>query len=80
MGKPVVITPLASQDLENISDWLFSNWHSKVLENFLDLYEAKIVIISNHPDRYPVVHVGSKLRKASLANIISFFTVICLSM
>jgi plasmid stabilization system protein ParE len=45
-----------------------------VLDNFLDLYEAKIRIISEHPSRYPFIHQSSGLRKAVLTkhNIILY--------
>lgn len=46
MAKPVVLTLNAREDLENISTWLAENWPIKVLEDFLDLYETKILLIS----------------------------------
>ncbi len=66
MAKPVVLTLNAREDLENISTWLAENWPIKVLEHFLDLYETKILLISQYPSRYPVIHAPSKLRKAVL--------------
>ena len=74
MGKPVVLTPNAKADLENISLWLFENWPGSVLENFLDLFEAKVLLISHYPSRYPIIHFQSKLRKAVLTkhNIILY--------
>lgn len=66
MVKPVVLTPLAKENLENITDYLFREWGISVLENFLALYEAKISLITEYPERYPVIHVASGLRKAVL--------------
>ena len=74
MVKPVVLTPIAKADLENISDWLFEKWSLRVLDNFLDLYQAKISVIAKYPSRYPIIHQASKLRKAVLTkhNIILY--------
>ncbi len=66
MTKPVVLTPIAKSDLENVSDWLAEKWGLRVLDNFLDLYQAKINVIAQHPSRYPIIHQPSKLRKAVL--------------
>ena len=74
MAKPVVLTPISKLDLENISDWLIEKWNIRVLDNFLDLYEAKVAIIAEYPSRYPIIHQASKLRKAVLTkhNIILY--------
>ncbi len=74
MAKPVVLTPIAKSDLENVSDWLSENWSLRVLDNFLDLYQAKILVIAEYPSRYPIIHQASKLRKAVLTkhNIILY--------
>ena len=74
MAKPVVLTLHAKADLENISAWLFENWPVTVVENFLDLYEARILLISHYPSRYPFIHPSSDLRKAVLTkhNIILY--------
>ena len=74
MAKPVVLTPIAISDLENISIWLAEKWSLLVLDNFLDLYQAKINVIAIYPSRYPIIHQHSKLRKAVLTkhNIILY--------
>ncbi len=74
MVKPIVLTHIAKADLENISRWLAEKWSLRVLDNFLSLYEAKIIIIAEHPSRYPIIHQISKLRKAVLTkhNIILY--------
>ncbi len=56
MAKTVILTPHAYHDLKNISSYLFEKWGFKVLENFLALYEAKIVLITEYPTRYPGIH------------------------
>ena len=66
MIKTVILTPIANEDLEKISDWLAKEWGVKVLFNFLDLYEAKIRTIAEFPSRYPIIQATSKLRKAVL--------------
>ena len=74
MVKPVVLTLNAKADLENISAWLAEKWNIRVLDNFLSLYEAKILVIAEHPSRYPIIHQATKLRKAVLTkhNIILY--------
>ena len=74
MAKPVVLTPIAKSDLENISDWLAEKWSLSVLGNFLDLYQAKINLSAVYPSRYPFLYKPSKLRKAVLTkhNIILY--------
>ena len=74
MVKPVRLTAHAKADLENISGYLAEKWNLSVLENFLALYEAKIMIISEYPSRYPIIHKPSQLRKAVLTkhNIILY--------
>ena len=66
MIKPVILTPHAKADLENISDWLIYKWNATVLLNFLYLYQEKISVIAEFPSRYPVIHTPSMLRKAVL--------------
>jgi plasmid stabilization system protein ParE len=46
----------------------------RILDNFLDLYQAKINVIAEHPSRYPIIHQASELRKAVLTkhNIILY--------
>jgi plasmid stabilization system protein ParE len=66
MAKTVLLTQVAKGDLENVLTYLQENWSLAVLENFLALYEAKIAIIADHPERYPVIHLESGLRKAVL--------------
>jgi plasmid stabilization system protein ParE len=66
MAKTVIITPHARNDLENISSYLIEKWSSRILENFLALYEAKIALIAEYPTRYPIIHLPTQLRKAVL--------------
>ena len=66
MAKSVVLTPIANKALENLADYLFTTWGLNVLENFLALYEAKILLIAEYPKRYPYIHQPSGLRKAVL--------------
>ncbi len=74
MSKPVSITPIARVDLENVSLYLITSFGLKVLENFLALYEAKIAVIAEHPERYPIINNKLKLRKTVLTkhNIILY--------
>jgi plasmid stabilization system protein ParE len=74
MAKTVLLTPIAKDDLENVMTYLFENWSLNVLENFLALYEPKIATIADYPDRFPVIHQKSGLRKAVLTrhNIILY--------
>ena len=49
MAKPVLLTPSARAELETILIYLLENWGMYVTTNFMDLYDAKIAIISNYP-------------------------------
>lgn len=77
MAKPVVLTPIAKSDLENISDWLAEKWSLTVLGNFLDLYQAKINLSAVFSSRYPFLYNKSlqNSEKQFLPNITSFFIV-----
>jgi plasmid stabilization system protein ParE len=66
MAKPILLTLTAKADLENISLWLAEKWNLHVLDNFLSLYEAKVLVIAEFPSRYPIIEQSSKLRKAVL--------------
>ncbi len=74
MAKPVVLTPIARADLDNVLAYLAENWGVFVLENFLALYEAKIAVIAEWPARYPFINIPKRLRKAVLTrhNIILY--------
>lgn len=49
MVKPILLSSHAKTDLDNVTTYLFENWGLSVLENFLALYEAKTIIIAQHP-------------------------------
>lgn len=66
MPKPVRVTKIALADLENVLSYLDSNWGLTVMENFLALYEAKVALVAEYPERYPIIHHKSLLRKAVL--------------
>ena len=74
MAKKILLTPHAREDLDNLVLYLFENWGVSVLENFLAIYEAKITVIAEYPERYPYLNQQIKIRKAVLTkhNIILY--------
>lgn len=47
--RPVIISPLAKQDIESILQYLKENWNQKVIDNFLLKLETFYTIISINP-------------------------------
>ena len=74
MAKSVLLTLSARAELETILIYLLENWGISITTNFMELYDAKIAIISTYPKRYPVLYPHKELRKAVLTkyNIILY--------
>jgi len=66
MPKPIVWSPLAESDFENILDYLCENWDIKVARQFMDLTEEIIGQISFNPRQFPVIFKKEKIRKCVL--------------
>jgi len=66
MDKPVVLTAIAEQDLEHISNYLLDNWGMIVCDNFLSRFEQLCATISSAPGMFPVIYKKKKIRKCIL--------------
>ena len=66
MAKPVLLSEIAEQDLEQITDYLSDCWGTEVCEAFLSRFEQVCDIISLSPKMYRVVHKKEKIRKCVL--------------
>ena len=66
MAKEVVLTLIAEQDLERITNYLVENWGNLVCEKFLDRFESTCENISISPRTYRLVYKKLKIRKCIL--------------
>lgn len=48
-AKPVIISPLAKEDIKNILLWLSENWSQEIIDEFLQKLEIFYHIISINP-------------------------------
>ena len=62
----VVLTAIAENDLEQVTDYLLNNWGGKVCEAFLLRFEQVCASISDFPDIYPLINKKKKIRKCVL--------------
>lgn len=63
MHKELIWSPLADDDLNNILEYLLSNWASAVAENFIDLIDNNIERVISNPRQFPLVYKTRKYRK-----------------
>lgn len=63
MTKPVIWSPLADADLDNITEYLNQNWETQVVLNFLDQLDDLIALIQNNPKLFPVINDDLGIRK-----------------
>lgn len=64
--KPVVISPLAKQDIENIISYLSQDWNQKVIDDFLKKLQAFYAIISINPHSFGFYNKRKNIRKYAL--------------
>ncbi len=67
MVKPVVLTPVSEEDLEQITDYLFENWGMAVTNRFISRFEEICAMISMHPKMFPVINEKKNIRKCVLS-------------
>src|SRR6478672_12016050 len=74
MIREVVLTELASNDLEKITDYLFDNYNLKVVSNFLNRFETISIILAENPELFPYIFLDQKIQKCVLTkhNVIYF--------
>jgi plasmid stabilization system protein ParE len=66
MAKPVLLTEIAEQDLEFITDYLAENWGIGVSETFLIHFEKTCDNISLNPRMYRKIYHRGNVRKCIL--------------
>jgi plasmid stabilization system protein ParE len=74
MAKPIVLTSVAEEDLERITEYVFENWGPIVCDSFLSRFEQLCELISASPGLFPVIYKKKKVRKCVLSkqNIIYY--------
>ncbi|MBK7626135.1 MAG: type II toxin-antitoxin system RelE/ParE family toxin [Bacteroidales bacterium] len=70
MPKPILWSPLAEDDFANILDYLDKHWGNKVVNNFIDLTENLLILISENPKQYPLFHKRKGLESVYLQSTI----------
>lgn len=68
MPKVVVMTELAEQDLERITDYLVLQWGVKVCKRFLDRFEVVCEMLSRNPRCYRLISKKHNVRKCVLTS------------
>ena len=68
MAKPVVLTEIAEQDLEKVTNYLFDNWGMTVCDNFLGRFEQMCSLLSSSPGMFPMINKKKKIRKCVLTS------------
>ena len=63
MLKPIIWSPLAVNDLENLLDYLHQSWNEQVVLRFITEIETLLSNISKHPKQFPLVNKKRKVRK-----------------
>ena len=72
--KPVIISPQAKEDINNILSYLSQNWSQKVVDEFLQKFEVFFYIISINPKIFGYYNKRRNIRKYALTkqNIIYY--------
>lgn len=72
--KPIIISPLAKDDINNILYYLSQNWNQKTVDEFLQKLEAFYCIISINPRIFGYYNKRKNIRKYAITkqNIIYY--------
>lgn len=72
--KPVIISPQAKEDINNILYYLSQNWNQKVVDEFLQKLKVFYYIISINPRLFGYYNKRKNIRKYALTkqNIIYY--------
>lgn len=73
MPKPIVWSPLAENDFDNILAYLNKYWNEKVVNQFIDLTDKTVTQISINPKEYPIIYPLKNIRKCVLTKHNSMF-------
>jgi plasmid stabilization system protein ParE len=66
MAKEVVITQLAIEDYEHVTQYLTAKWGMNVANNFIDRFNEVLVLLSKNPGIYIFVDRVKKMQKCPL--------------
>lgn len=73
MPKPIIWSPQADKDLEEILSYLAEEWENSVSLKFLNLVDILLKQIANNPRQYPLIHKSLNIRKCVLTRHNSLF-------
>lgn len=73
--KPVIISPQAKEDINNILSYLSQNWSQKVVDEFLQKFEVFFYIISINPKIFGYYNKRRNIRKYALTKQNIIYTV-----
>ncbi|SHF05747.1 Plasmid stabilization system protein ParE [Psychroflexus salarius] len=63
MSRKVVISKTAQKKLENLFEYLITEWSLKVKKEFVEKLDSSIEIIKTQPEIFPESKKGKKLRR-----------------
>ncbi len=63
MPKPIIWSPQADKDLEEILDYLAEEWENSVSMKFLDLVDILLKQIAINPKQFPLINKSLNIRK-----------------
>jgi plasmid stabilization system protein ParE len=64
--KPIIISPRASQELDDTYAWILYRFGNSTLQNFHNKWAAFLKLISLHPTIFPFLNKKRGLRKYTL--------------
>ncbi|GAB3516401.1 type II toxin-antitoxin system RelE/ParE family toxin [Emticicia fontis] len=74
--REVVITDIATEDIENVSRFLQNNYSNKVKLDFLVRLSEKLLLIERMPFMYPVSFNNPRVRRCVIhKNVVCFYEV-----
>ncbi len=63
MPKPIIWSPQADKDLEEILDYLAEEWENSVSLKYLDLVDILLKQIAVNPKQFPMINKSLNIRK-----------------
>ena len=73
MTKKIIWSPLAEQDLYEITNFLFENWNAKTANQFISLVDHLVEHISKNHKLFPEINPELKVRKCVITKHNSIF-------
>lgn len=63
MLKPIIWSPLAESDFDQILEYLYHKWNQQVTIQFIEITEKVIQKVAAKPKLFPVINKEEKIRK-----------------